>query len=138
MPEGASSQSGDEITVYLNPEVSNDELNALFSAAWSGHVQGNFQATLRHSLAYVCAYTEGRLVGFAKLAWDGGVHAFLLDITVHPEVQRRGVGTLLVKKAVEVSQAEGMHWLHVDYEPHLEEFYKRCGFRSTKAGLIHL
>ena len=32
----------------------------------------------------------------------------------------------------------GCQWLHVDYEPHLEEFYQGCGFRPTLAGLMHL
>ena len=32
----------------------------------------------------------------------------------------------------------GAEWLHVDYEPHLEAFYRGCGFRHTAAGLIDL
>ena len=33
---------------------------------------------------------------------------------------------------------EDVVWLHVDYEPHLLDFYRRCGFRHTEAGLMHL
>ena len=29
-------------------------------------------------------------------------------------------------------------WLHVDYEPHLDGFYRGCGFRPTAAGLAAL
>ena len=32
----------------------------------------------------------------------------------------------------------GMTWLHVDYEPHLDGFYRGCGFRPTAAGLLRL
>ena len=43
---------------------------------------------LARSLTYVAAYdTVGggeQLVGFVNVAWDGGIHAFLLDTTVHP------------------------------------------------------
>jgi len=28
--------------------------------------------------------------------------------------------------------------MHVDYEPHLDNFYRGCGVRSTDAGLLHL
>jgi hypothetical protein len=28
--------------------------------------------------------------------------------------------------------------LHVDYEPHLDGFYRGCGFRPTAAGLLRL
>jgi len=84
------------------------------------------------------AYDAGRLVGFVKLAWDGGDHAFVLDTTVHPEYQRRGIGRLLVRRAAGVAEENGVEWLHVDYEPHLEGFYARCRFRPTPAGLIRL
>ena len=33
----------------------------------------------------------------------------------------------------------GCEWLHVDFEDHLADFYFRaCGFRPTRAGLIRL
>ena len=48
---------------------------------------------LARSFTYICAFTPGGLVGFVNVAWDGGVHAFLLDTTVVPEYRRRGVGT---------------------------------------------
>ena len=93
---------------------------------------------LNHSLSYICAYLDERLVGFVNLAWDGGIHAFLLDTTVHPDVRRQGIGVQLVAEAVKVAQERGIEWVHVDYEPHLRGFYERCGFRDTEAGLIHL
>ena len=81
------------------------------------------------------AYDGGRLVGFVKLAWDGGDHAFVLDTTVHPQYQRRGIGRLLVRRATEIAEENGVEWLHVDHEPHLEGFYARCGFRPDPGRL---
>ncbi|WP_293910063.1 GNAT family N-acetyltransferase [Deinococcus sp.] len=72
------------------------------------------------------------------VAWDGGVHAFLLDTTVHPEFQRRGLGAELVRRVAAQAQSRGLHWLHVDFGPHLEGFYRGCGFRETGAGLDRL
>jgi GNAT superfamily N-acetyltransferase len=77
-------------------------------------------------------------VGFVNLAWDGGIHAFLLDTTVHAAWQRRGIGRRLVGEAVAVAAARGMEWVHGDYEPHLDDFYRACGFQPTLAGLIRL
>jgi predicted N-acetyltransferase YhbS len=127
-----------EITYHLSQPVSNEALNALFAAAWDDFRPYDFAPSLSHSLAYICAYEGERLVGFVKLAWDGDVHAFLLDPTVHPDVQRRGIGVELVRLAVDAARARGVEWVHVDYEPHLRPFYERCGFRPTDAGLIHL
>lgn len=114
-----------------------DALNALFDAAWDGHSWADFGRQLPHSLAYVCAYDGDALLGFVNPAWDGGVHAFLLDTTVHPASQRRGVGTRLVEEAVAVARERGIHWVHVDFEPHLRPFYhEACGFHPTDAGLM--
>lgn len=37
-----------------------------------------------HSLGRACARRYGELVGFVNVAWDGGVHAFVLDTIVAP------------------------------------------------------
>lgn len=126
------------VTYGISPPVGNDEMNALFAAAWEGHRARDFAPVLRHSLAYVCAYAGGDLVGFVNLAWDGGVHAFLLDPTVHPSLGRQGIGRQLVALAADEARRRGMEWLHVDYEPHLEPFYRACGFQPTLAGLRRL
>lgn len=93
----------------------------------------------RHSLGWVCARQGHRLVGFVNVAWDGDVHAFILDTVVATEVRRQGVGTRLVSLAEEQARLAGCEWLHVDFDEHLRSFYfDSCGFRSTDAGLIRL
>jgi GNAT superfamily N-acetyltransferase len=79
------------------------------------------------------------LLGFVKVAWDGGVHAFLLDTVVARRNRSNGVGAALVGAAAEGCRAAGCEWLHVDFEEHLRPFYfDACGFRQTAAGLIAL
>jgi GNAT superfamily N-acetyltransferase len=126
------------ITYRIKPNVTNHDLNTLFAAAWPDHQPANFDPILARSLTYISAYNDTTLIGFVNVAWDGGVHAFLLDTTVHPHSQRRGIGQQLVHHARIAAQEGGIHWLHVDYEPHLETFYRRCGFEPTLAGLIQL
>jgi len=94
---------------------------------------------LAHSLTYVCAYEGDSLVGFVNVAWDGGLHAFLLDPTVRASHQRRGIGTALVRAAAGAAKARGCEWLHVDFEAGLLPFYRRCGFVPIEgAALINL
>jgi GNAT superfamily N-acetyltransferase len=93
----------------------------------------------RYSLGWVCARDGADLVGFVNVAWDGGVHAFLLDTLVTLPARRRGVGAELVAIATRESAAARCEWLHVDFEPHLHPFYvDRCAFTPTDAGLIAL
>ena len=126
------------LVLRVNPLVTNELVNDLFAAAWPNHIDSDFQQVLGHSLLYVCAYVDERLVGFVNMAWDGGIHAFLLDTTVHPDFQRQGIGVQLVQTAVQEARDRGIEWVHVDYEPRLRKFYERCGFRRTEAGLIDL
>jgi ribosomal protein S18 acetylase RimI-like enzyme len=126
------------ITYSINASVSKDELNELFSAAWGSPFDTNLQNKHRYSLLYVCAYADDSLVGYINVAWDGGIHAFLLDTSVHPEYQHQGIGTQLVREAVDATKAHDIEWLHVDFEPHLTDFYRACGFIHTEAGLMNL
>jgi ribosomal protein S18 acetylase RimI-like enzyme len=132
------SQEEADIVYRICPSVTNEELNPLFAVSWPEHEWRDFQPVLSRSLTYICAFCKGQLIGFVNLAWDGGLHAFLLDPTVHPDWRRRGIGCQLVEKSVSVAQAHGVEWVHVDFDPPLWDFYRKCGFRPTEAGLIHL
>ncbi len=66
----------------ISPALTNDELNILFAASWPHHPWYDFSPVLQRSLAYVGAYDQNCLVGFVNLAWDGGIHAFILDIVL--------------------------------------------------------
>ena len=125
-------------------EFENAEVNALHAEAfdhptfdsdgwdWKSQVR-------RHSLGWVCARDGRSLVGFVNVAWDGAVHAFVLDTMVAKSIRRHGIGTELVAVAVTEAREAGCEWLHVDFEDHLRSFYfEGCGFESTNAGLIAL
>lgn len=129
----------DRPVVYrVDPPVSTGELDELFAAAWCRHEPRDWNPVLKRSLVYLCAYGGRRLVGFVNVAWDGGVHGFILDTTVHPEMRRRGIGRRLVLRAASEAGDRDVEWLHVDFEPHLRGFYELCGFSPTEAGLMHL
>jgi GNAT superfamily N-acetyltransferase len=128
-----------DIEYIVSGPVTNEELNLLFGDAWPGsHEEDDLRRVLQHGLGYICARRGGQLVGFVKIAWDGGAHAFLLDPVVRTDCQRAGIGSELVRRARDLSRKAGAEWLHVDFEPRLAEFYRRCGFRESRAGLIDL
>ncbi|WP_337267662.1 GNAT family N-acetyltransferase [Oryzifoliimicrobium ureilyticus] len=126
------------LCLKTDPFPEKEALDALWKAAWTTSETIDFANILSRSLAHICAFEEDHLIGFINIATDGGQHAFILDPCVHPASQRKGVGTALVKEAIVTARSRGASWLHVDYEPHLEGFYRSCGFTSTKAGLIKL
>ncbi|WP_211238346.1 GNAT family N-acetyltransferase [Deinococcus pimensis] len=113
-------------------------MHELMASAWGCPSGTRWDRILQRSLCWVCAYHDERLVGFVNVAWDGGVHASIFDTSVHKDYQKQGVGTMLLRHAIVEAGARGAEWLHVDFEPHLEGFYARVGFRSTTAGLLRL
>ena len=126
------------IEIATDPFPSDEAMLRLWLAAWGDEGHASFQPLLRRSLAHVGAYKGVTLIGFVNVAWDGGVHAFILDTCVDPDFRRQGIASRLVARAAEVARARGAHWLHVDFEPHLESFYRQCGFGPTAAGLMRL
>ncbi|MFE7467674.1 GNAT family N-acetyltransferase [Streptomyces sp. NPDC057499] len=128
----------DDLVLTVRPGLTDAELNELFAASWPDHRTALFAPVLDRSLVWIAAHRGSRLVGFVNVVGDGGVHAFVLDTTVHPDERRKGLGVRLVRAAAEEARARGADWLHVDHEPHLKSFYEQCGFRPTTAGLMRL
>ena len=129
------------VSFHWRGDFDNAEVNELHAEAFGHRVlEDDWQAQVqRHSLGWVCARDGARLVGFVNVAWDGGVHAFVLDTMVRAGAARQGIGTELVAISVAESRAAGCEWLHVDFDDHLREFYfDACGFEPTNAGLIKL
>lgn len=126
------------VAFRADPFPSNAEFDVLWERACGAAPSVPMDAVIARSLGHVGAYADDRLIGFVNVAWDGGVHAFILDTCVDPDFRRRGIASELVRQAIALARERGAHWLHVDYEPHLEGFYAGCGFRPTKAGLIDL
>lgn len=125
-------------------DFTNAEVNALHAEAFETRVFADDEwdwvaLTAAHSLGWVTARDEGRLVGFVNVLWDGLVHAWLQDTMVATSARGRGVGVGVVGVARRAAAEEGCEWLHVDFDDHLRPFYfDACGFTPTNAGLIPL
>jgi GNAT superfamily N-acetyltransferase len=126
------------IAYKISPKLENAALNRLFSSAWGSESNTDFTAQLERALFWVAAFDGAELVGFVKIIGDGGVHGFLLDTSVCAEYKHQGIGSQLLRLATLEARERGCGWLHVDFEPHLEGFYRRAGFGHTAAGLIQL
>jgi GNAT superfamily N-acetyltransferase len=119
----------------------NRALNELHAEAFEhGVLDDDWLAQVRaHSLGWVCAWSDGDLIGFVNIPWDGACHAFVVDTIVRGDARNHGVGTAMVRLATEQARAAGCEWLHVDFDDDLRAFYlDACGFAPTPAGVINL
>lgn len=132
------------VSVSWRGDFASSEVNALHAAAFDHRIYDDSDWDWRalveqHSLGWVVAREDQALVGFLNVVWDGSEHAWLQDVIVDPQCQRRGIGTLLVEEATASARLAGCEWLHVDFEPAHRAFYlDACGFRPAEAGLLHL
>jgi ribosomal protein S18 acetylase RimI-like enzyme len=134
---GSPSADRGPIEFLRRQKLHAEDLDALFAAAW-GSPKPGYERVFAHSFTWVSAVKGENLVGFANVAWDGDSHFFLLDTTVHPAWQGKGIGRRLVEEAIEACRGHG-DWLHVDASQDLMTgFYQECGFEATPAGLVNL
>lgn len=140
-PPSSQGSKPSEYTTEWRGAFENAEVNALHAECFEHRFSADdwWSQVNRFSLGWVCARRSGKLVGFVNVAWDGGVHAFVLDTMVQTTLQRQGIAKALIAEAVDRAKETGCEWLHVDFDPHLRQFYfDACGFRPTNAGLIAL
>ena len=119
----------------------NDESNVLHAEAFETRIFDDdwVSLTAEHSLGWVTARDEQRLVGFVNVIWDGLVHAWIQDVMVAKTHRGQGIAMGMVGMVREHAAAAGCEWLHVDFDDELKPFYfDACGFQPTNAGLIAL
>ena len=132
------------ITYLWRGGFTNTELNELHAEAFDTRIFDEAEwdwaeQVHRHSLGWVVAREDARIVGFVNVLWDGLVHAWVQDTMVARAARHQGVGTRLVAVATTEARGAGCEWLHVDFDDHLRPFYfDVCGFTPTNAGLIAL
>lgn len=129
----------DQHSIEWRGQVADEELSCLHAAAFGNEevLEPWVERLERHSLGWVTVRRGEQLVGFCNVITDGGRHAFLLDVVVHPDHQGTGIGRGLVHRAIEECRVSAVDWLHVDFEADLGPLYMTEGlFRRTTAGIL--
>jgi GNAT superfamily N-acetyltransferase len=126
------------IEFQMAPPLTEAQLAKLLEEEWGEGAAQGYGRALERSLTYVAAFQDGTLVGFVNLAWDGNLHAFIVDAIVRETMRGRGIGLELVRRAIAAAREAGVRWVHADYEPHLDSFWAKAGFVPTRARVLHL
>jgi GNAT superfamily N-acetyltransferase len=97
-------------------------------------VPGRSRETIEHlvrtSTRVLAAYApDGSLVGFARVISDGSNMAWLGDVFVLEPFRGRGLGTELVRDAVEDPRYRELMWYLNTRDAH--DLYRRFGFQAA-------
>jgi GNAT superfamily N-acetyltransferase/catechol 2,3-dioxygenase-like lactoylglutathione lyase family enzyme len=124
--------------VRIEPRLpTGPEMEALVHAV--GWARGNTPEAprvLKAAIFGAVAVVEGQTVGCVFLTSDHAGFYYVRDVMVHPDWQRRGIGTALMRAVAEhlrtLGDEEALVGLFTG--PHLHPFYAQFGFRGPKSG----
>jgi GNAT superfamily N-acetyltransferase len=92
-----------DLEISTDPErIDVDVVHGYLSTSYwaQGRSRATVERSIQHSLCFG-AYHGGRQVGFGRAITDFAVFAYLADIFVIPEFQRRGIGKAIVRAMME-------------------------------------
>ena len=125
------------VPIMRDGSVSPQEIEDLREAVGWDRSEGTVSLALQRSHRFYVARDEsGRLVGYLSVISDGVADAFLVDLAVHPDFQRHGLGKRMVTCAVDDVRGEGIRCVQVTFSPELRPFYAACGFSIFGGGII--
>jgi GNAT superfamily N-acetyltransferase len=104
-----------------------EELSRLYRIAPLGDKPPEALATVFGNSMFTCfVYASGVLVGAGRVLADGLDCAYLADVAVHPDHQRHGLGTAIIRQLLTLSEGHKKIILYAN--PGTEPFYARLGF----------
>ena len=118
-----------EYAVYKEAEI----LRLYTSVGWTNYTDNPemLRNAYLNSLKIYGAYVDDKLIGIIRVVGDGYSVIFIQDLLVHPDFQRKGVGTLLLKRVLcEYDSVYQMHLITEDSEKTIS-FYKSLGFTDN-------
>jgi N-acetylglutamate synthase-like GNAT family acetyltransferase len=114
-------------------ELRGDTVSRENEAVWEKCLaQSMFVIGVRHR-------SDNNLVGIAMLSGNQR-HAELVDLTVHPDYQKSGLGGILVDEVTSFAEQENIKYYGLTWDktqPWLKEFYLRHGFRAIDFAMWH-
>lgn len=119
---------------YTNT-ISVEDYNFLrMSAGWSMIKNEQAEAGLTGSVYVIAAYDDEKIVGTARLIWDGGSAALVKDVLVIPSYQGMGIGRTMMENVLHYLKEHMKSGWEVSVDlmsaNDKEVFYEKVGFLS--------
>lgn len=121
------------VTVETDASLTPDEVNAAYAwAEWPQREAGRLEGIARTCTWLAARADDGNLIGIARLLDDGGLHASLWDVIVHPDRRREGIGRALVEAAM--ARCGDRRLVSLVSTPSAVPFFAAMGFMTESHG----
>ena len=121
------------ITIKKQEFVKLEDVLHLYQAVgWTNytHQPEMLEQALSHSLAIYVALDDDTVVGLIRLIGDGFSSVFVQDLIVLPSYQCQGIGSALMKEALENYKDAYQVQLVTEQTERTLKFYRSIGFES--------
>ena len=123
-----------QVDIREGGAIPEKQLRELFAVLGWDHLVGLLPDLLLNSTFVVSAWDGARLVGLSRVVSDRVYFSTLQQVGVHPDYQRQGLGTELVRRCIE--RFSKTSFLLTTDEASNETFYGRFGFRLAGNAMI--
>lgn len=121
--------------ILYQGSITVEDYNLLREAVgWGALCKEQAQSGLEHSAYVIGCYDNDKIVGTARIIWDGGYISYLADVMVMPEYQGLGIGNQMVQMAIDFVKSQLKEGWKIKIvliaAKGKEAFYKRFGFNE--------
>lgn len=116
---------------FKKPDI--HEYNALQKAAeWPILEEALMKKGLANSLFSVCVSHNDKLVGFGRIVGDDATYLHILDVIVHPSLQRKNIGRTIMQELLKYADTVSGKNTHIGLmcSKGREKFYEDFGFMA--------
>ncbi|MGH2357356.1 MAG: GNAT family N-acetyltransferase [Candidatus Limnocylindria bacterium] len=123
------------VRIDADANLTPSEVNAAYAwVEWPQREAWRLHAVTRSCTWFAARDHDGGLVGVARLLDDGGLHAALWDVIVRPDRQRQGIGSALVRMALD--RCADRRLVALVSTPAAVDFFRAQGFVPESHGHV--
>ena len=97
----------------------------------NGRTSDEYRQAAENSHTSLVVFDNDRLIGNARAMSDGVCNAYIVDVWVHSDYRRKGLGTEMMVRILD--RLKGQH-VYLFTDDHVE-FYESLGFTEQPVGL---
>ena len=121
--------------IYVcNEAVSVKELADLRESIGWNRMENEYKNPLLTSYYHIAVYEKEVLIGYIDCVSNGVTDAYIQDLMVHPDYQRRGIGTELMTIMINYLKQKHIYMISVVFEENLKPFYEKFRFFNMLCG----
>lgn len=98
----------------------------------NGRTAEQLQRSFANSYAVCFAWTEGRIIGKARVLSDGVCNAYMVDVWTYSAYRNRGIATQMIRLLLH--DLPGQH-VYLQADEDVAAFYRKLGFQDQPQGL---